>query len=239
MISLTVVIDPVAAMRDTLQLPGINPVAVALRAEAAGADGIGVYLRENHRPISERDVRLLRQSIHGRLVLHMAATSEMVGLALEVKPERVVLMPDLREDGTTEDGLDVMVNTKLLTETVDTLQSNGISVGVCVAAQPDLVKVVHQARANWIQIHAGRLAAATSAATQTQEFNRMVDTVKMAHRLRLHIAIAHGLDHRLIKLFSGLTEIDELSIGRSLMAQALIVGIDTAVRDMVGLIRAL
>jgi pyridoxine 5-phosphate synthase len=226
-------------MRETLQLPTIDPVAVALRAEAAGADSIGVYLREDHHPIHERDVRLLRQTIRGRMVLHMAATSEMVGLALEVKPERVVLMPDLREDGTTEDGLDVMVNTKLLTETVDTLQSNGISVGVCVAAQPDQVKMVHQARANWIQIHAGRLAAATSAAAQTQELNRITDTVKMAQRLRLHIAIGHGLDHRLIKLFSGLTEIDELSIGRGLMAQALLVGIDAAVRDMVGLIRAL
>lgn len=239
MTGLMAVMDHVATIREAMQLPIPDPVAVALRAEAAGADSIGVYLREDHRTVTERDVRLLRQAIHGRLVLHMAATSEMVGLALEVKPERVVVMPDMREDGTLDAGMDVMVNTKLLFETVDTLQSSGISVGVCVAAQPDLVKMVHQARANWVQIHAGRLRSATSAATQTQELNRIVDSIKMAHRLRLHIAVGHGLDHRLIKLFSGLTEIDEFCIGRGLITQALLVGMETAVRDMVGLIRAL
>lgn len=236
---LMVTVDHAATIRDALQLPHPDPVAIALRAEAAGADSIGVYLREDHRPVTERDVRLLRQTIHGRLVLHMAATSEMIGLALDVKPERVVLMPDLREDGTVEAGLDAMVNTKLLSETIDTLQANGISVGVCVAAQPDLAKTVHQARANWIQIHAGRLRSATSAAAQTQILTRIVDTIKMAHRLRLHIAVGHGLDFRLIKLFAGIGEIDEFCVGRGIMTQALLVGVETAVRDMVGLIGAL
>lgn len=239
MTGLMAVMDHVATIREAMQLPIPDPVAVALRAEAAGADSIGIYLREDHRTVTERDVRLLRQAIHGRLVLHMAATSEMVGMALEVKPERVVVMPDMREDGTLDAGMDVTVNTKLLFETVDTLQSSGISVGVCVAAQPDLIKMVHQARANWVQIHAGRLRSATSAATQTQELNRIVDSIKMAHRLRLHIAVGHGLDHRLIKLFSGLSEIDEFCIGRGLISQALLVGMETAVRDLVGLIRAL
>lgn len=239
MIGLTVMVDHVAAIRDAMQSPNPDPIAAAMRAESAGADGIGIYLREDHHPVTERDVRLLRQTIHGRLVFHMAATSEMIGLALEVKPERVVLMPDLRDDGTLEDGLDVMVNTKLLSETVDTLQSKGIGVGVSIAAQPDQVKVVHQARANWIQIHAGRLSSATSAAAQTQELNRIIDAVKMAHRLRLHVAIGNGLDHRLIKLFYGIPEIDEFSVGRGLINQAVLVGIDAAVREMVMLIRSL
>lgn len=239
MAGLMAIVNHVATIREAMQLPIPDPVAVALRAEAAGADSIGVYLREDHHPVSERDVRLLRQTIHGRLVLHMAATSEMIGLALEVRPERVVIMPDLREDGTVDAGMDVMVNTKLLAETVDTLQSGGISVGVCIAAQPDLIKVVHQARANWIQIHAGRLRSAKSATSQTQELNRIIDSIKMAHRLRMHIAVGHGLDHRLIKLFSGIAEIDEFCIGSSLITQALLVGMETAVRDMAGLIRGL
>lgn len=239
MAGLTVVVDHVATLREAMQTLDADPVATALRAESAGADGIGVYLREDHRPVRERDVRLLRQTIHSRLVLYMAATSEMVGFALDIKPERVVLMPNLNDDGIADNGLDMMDNSKHLFETVDTLQSNGISVGISIAPDPDQVKLVHQARANWVQIHAGRLRSSTSAAMQTQALDRIVDTIKMAHRFRLHIAIGNGLDYRLIKLFAGLSEIDEFSLGQSIIAQALQIGIETAVRDMLALIRSL
>jgi pyridoxine 5-phosphate synthase len=169
----------------------------------------------------------------------MAATSEMVGLALDVKPERVVLMPRIRDDGSAHHRYDVVSESKVIYETVDTLQSNGISVGVSVEPEPDQVKSVHQMRANWVHLYAGRLRSAATAAAQSQALSRIIDAVKMAHRLRLHIAVGHGLDYKLIKLFSGVREIDEFSLGRHLIARAVMVGMDRAVRDMSTLIRHL
>lgn len=239
MAGLTVLVDQVAALRDAIQSQQPDPVAAAVLAEIAGADGIGVYLRDDRRHIQERDVRLLRQAIHGRLVLYMTATSEMVGFALDVHPERVILLPPAEDDGTIQSGMDVFVYDKEILEVVDTLQANGISVGITVDPDPNQIKSVHQIRANWVQLFSGKLAAAQSAAGQSREWDNIVDAVKMAHRLRLHIAIGGGLNYHLIKLFSGLTEIDEFSLGRSIVAKSVMVGMETAVRDMVALIRAL
>jgi pyridoxine 5-phosphate synthase len=239
MAGLTVLVDHVAILRAAMQSLDPEPVAVALAAEAAGADGIGVYVREDHQPIGERDVRLLRQTIHSRLVLYMAPTSEMIGLALDVKPERVILMPPMRDDGSIDYRFDVVSESKVIFETVDTLQSNGISAGVSITPEPDQVKTVHQMRANWVHLHAARLSSAGSAAMQTMALSKIIDTVKMAHRLRLHIAVGHGLDYRVIKLFAGVREIDEFSLGRHLIARAVLVGTDRAVRDMTMLIRSL
>jgi pyridoxine 5-phosphate synthase len=169
----------------------------------------------------------------------MSATPEMVGFALDVRPERVVLMPPAGDDGTVGNGMDVSVHDKGLLEVVDTLQSNGISVGITIEPEPDQIKAVHQVRANWVQIFSGRLGSAKIPASQNQEWNKIVDAVKMAQRLRLHIAVGGRLDYRLIKMFSGLPEIDEFSLGRSIIAKAILVGMETAVRDMVALIRAL
>lgn len=239
MAALTVRVDQVAALREVMQSSDADPVTAALRAETAGADGIGVYLREDHRHIQERDVQLLRKTLQSRLILFMTASSQMVGLSLEIKPERVVLMPALRDDGTSEAGLDLFVDSKPLFQTVETLQSNNISVGVCISPDPDQVKLAHQAHANWIHIHAGRLKSSDSAASQTQELGKIIDTIKMAHRLRLRIAVGHGLDYRIIKLFKGIQEIDEYILGRSLIAKALLVGMDKAVQDIIDTIRTL
>ena len=239
MAGLTVLVDQVAYLRETIQSPDPEPLTAALLAESAGADGIGVYLREDHLPIRERDVRLLRQAVHSRLILFMAATSEMVGLALDVKPERVVLMPRMRDDGSVDYRFDVVSESKVIYETVDTLQSNGISVGVSIEPEPDQVKTVHQMRANWVHLYAGRLRSAATAAAQTQALSRIIDSVKMANRLRMHIAVGHGLDQKVIKLFAGVHEIDEFSMGRHLIARAVLVGMDRAVRDMTELIRSL
>jgi pyridoxine 5-phosphate synthase len=237
--SLTVLLDHVAGLRQSMQTTSPDPVVAAALAELAGADGIGVYLREDRKHSVERDVRLLRQTIQSRLILHMAATSEMMGIALDIKPERVVLMPELRDDVRIDNGIDLVVRGKELFETIDTLQSNSISVGVCISPEPDQAKIAHQLRANWIQIHAGRLSAARSAATQRQEWDRIIDTIKMGYKLRLQIAIGHGLDDRLLKLFKGIGEIDEFSLGRSLVAKALFVGMEQAVRQSIALLNAL
>jgi pyridoxine 5-phosphate synthase len=235
--SLTVMVDYVAALRQSMQSSTPDPIAAAILAELAGADGIGVYLREDRGYLNERDVRLLRQTLHTRLILLMAPSSEMVGNALEIKPERVVLMPEIRKESPIETGMDLSTQSKVLYEIVDTLQSNNISVGLCIQSDPHQAKLAHQLRADWVLIHAGRLSSANSPQTQRQELNRIVDTVKMASKLRLHIAVGRGLDRRLIKLFKDIHEIDEFSIGRNIMARALLVGLDRAVSDMLALIR--
>ncbi len=237
--SLTVVVDHVAGLREIMHSASPDPSAAAIVAQLAGADGIAVHLREDHRPIQERDLRLLRHTVQGRLILHMAATSEMMGFALDIKPERVILVPAIQEEAPAEEGLDLIVHSKTIYETVDTLQNNGISVGVCIRAEPEQAKLAHQIRADWVQIHAGRLQSATSPATQGKELDRIIDTVKMAHKLRLHIAVGHGLDYRLVKLLKGLPEIDEFSIGQGLIARAVLKGMGDAVAEMIDVMRSL
>jgi pyridoxine 5-phosphate synthase len=237
--NLTVVLDGVAAMRQAMPDHGPDPAAAAIIAQLAGADGIAIRLREDRRDVQERDVRAIRQLVDRRLILHMAPTSEMVGFALDIKPERVILVPEINQETTGERVLDLIIHAKNLVETVDTLQSTGISVGICIAPEPEQTKLAHQIRAGWIQIHAGRLNAAGSAERRAQEMSRITDTVKMAHRLRLKIAIGHGLDLRLLKLFKGLSEIEEFSIGQSLMVDALLKGMRTSVGDTIDLIRTL
>ncbi len=235
---LTVLVDQVAGLRQSMKSQSPDPVAAAILAELAGADGIGVHLREDRQHTQERDLRLLRQTVHSCLVLHMAATSEMVGLALDIKPERAVLVPEIREDTSADNGLDLILHSKDILETVDTLQSNGITVGICIIADAEQAKLAHQIGATWVQIHAGRLQAATSPATQSHELGNIIDTVKMAHKLRLRIAVGHGLDYRLVKLFIGLPEIDEFSIGQSLIGRALLKGMGEAVNEMLELMRS-
>jgi pyridoxine 5-phosphate synthase len=239
MSNLTVLLDSVAAMRQIMPDHSPDPVAAAIIAQLAGADGIAIHLREDRRDAQERDVRTIRQLIDRRLILHMAPTSEMVGFALDIKPERVVLVPEINHETTGERVLDLIIHAKNLFETVDTLQSTGISVGICVAPEPEQTKLAHQIRASWVQIHAGRLYAAASAVRRSQELGHITDTVKMAHKLRLKIAIGHGMDLRLLKLFKGLSEIDEFSIGQGLIADALLKGMRTSVGDAIDLIRTL
>jgi pyridoxine 5-phosphate synthase len=236
---LTIVLDYVAGLRHIMRSPGPDPVAAAILAQLAGADGIAVRLREDREYIQERDLRLLRRTIQSKLILQTAPTSEMMGLALDVKPERVVLVPPIEEDSPVNNGLDLIVHGKDLIETVDTLQSNGISVGICIPAEPEQSKLAHQIRADWIQIHAGKLSAASSPESQSHELDHMIDTIKMARKLRLRISVGHGLDERLIKLFKNVSEIDEFSMGRSIIAKAVLNGMDRVVRDTIGMIRTL
>lgn len=237
--SLTVVLDHVAGLRHIMESQIPDPVAAAIMAQLAGADGIAIHMREDRLYVQERDLRLLRQTVRSKLIMHCAPISEMMGFALDIKPERVVLVPQLQEEATTYNGLDLVVHGKDIFETIDTMQSNGISAGISIPAEPEQAKLAHQIGADWIQIHAGKLRAATSPESQNQELARIIDTVKMAQKLRLRISIGHGLDDRLIKLFKGVPEIDEFSMGRSLIAQALLKGMERAVADTIALIRTL
>lgn len=237
--SLTIVIDHVAGLRRIMESRNPDPVATAIIAQLAGADGIAVQMQEDQYTVRESDIRLLRQTVTSKLVLHIMPTSAMTGLALDIKPERVVLEAQDQDDTPTSSGIDLLVHGEELFETVDTLQSNGISVGICIPAEPEQAKLAHQVRADWIQIHAGKLKEAASPKTQGQELDRIIDTVKMAQKLRLRISIGHGLDDRLLKLFKGIPEIDEFSLGQSLIAKAVLKGMESAVSSTIDLIRTL
>lgn len=239
MTGLAVKINQVAVLRETRKSSVPDPVAAALMAELAGADGIAVHLRNDRHDIRDRDVRILRQTIQSKLILEMAATTEMVGMALDIKPDRVTLVPEKREEFSTHGGLDLVVHKYEITEAVDTLQNSGIAVTILIDPDPDQLKQAHRTNAGIVEIHTGSYCEAKTAQTQQQAFLKIVDTIKLAHKLNLNVKAGGGLCYKSIKAFGGLHEIDEFSIGHSIISRALLKGMQTAVKEMIELIRAL
>lgn len=239
MAGLAVNIDHIATLREARKVNYPDPVAAAVLAELAGADGIVCHLREDRRHIQDRDVRMLRKMVQTKLILEMAATSEMVGIALDIRPELVTLVPESREEITTEGGLDLIVHGKSMGETIGALQNNGIPVSIFIDPEPEQVKLAHQLGANLIEIHTGVFCEATGAPARRQAYDKIVDAAKLAKKLRLGVNAGHGLCYTTIKTFKGLVEIDEYSIGHSIIARAALVGMDRAVREMQNLIKSL
>ena len=238
MARLAVNVDHVATIRNARG--GVtaypDPVAAAVAAETGGADGIVVHLREDRRHIKERDVRLLRQVVQSQLILEMANTSEMLGIALDVKPDTVTLVPEKREELTTEGGLDVITHQNHVRQAVATLKNAGIA--VCIFIDPDLdqIKVAHKIDADMIELHTGAFCEASTNLQKLQEFSRIVDAAKIGTKLKLEVNAGHGICYNTIKAFKGLDEICEFSIGHSIVSRAILSGMEQAVRDMKELI---
>jgi len=239
MAGLAVNVDHIATLREARKAAYPDPVAAGLLAEMAGADGVVVHLREDRRHIQDRDVRLLRNVVQSKLILEMASTAEMVGIALDVKPDVVTLVPEKREELTTEGGLDLIVHKHTIAETVDTLQNSGIPVSIFIDPDPEQVKLAHKIDASMVEIHTGTFCDATTEDKKERAFSKIVDAVKLARKLKLGINAGHGLCYKTIKQFKGLYEIDEFSIGHSIIARASMVGMDKAVREMIRLINDL
>jgi pyridoxine 5-phosphate synthase len=239
MAGLAVNIDHIATLREARKVNYPDPVAAAVLAELAGADGIVCHLREDRRHIQDRDVRLLRKVVQTKLILEMAATSEMVGIALDVRPDAVTLVPENREEVTTEGGLDLIVHNKSIDETIGALQNNGIPVSIFIDPEPEQIKLAHQFGANMIEIHTGVFCEAGTDTKRKQAFSKIVDAAKLAKKLKLGVNAGHGLCYNTIKAFSGLSEIDEYSIGHSIVSRAALVGMQRAVKEMRDLIRSL
>ncbi len=239
MAELAVNVDHVATLRQARGARYPEPVAAALAAETAGADAIVVHLREDRRHIQERDVRLLRQVVKTRLILEMAATSEMLGIALDIKPDTVTLVPEKREELTTEGGLDLITHQDHIREVVSTLKNAGIT--VCIFIDPDLdqIKTAHKIDADMIEIHTGAFCDALTENQRQKEFSRIVDAAKIGTKLKLEVNAGHGICYNSINAFKGLAEINEFSIGHSIISKAVLTGMDRAVRDMQQLIKAL
>lgn len=237
MARLSVNIDHIATLRQARLGKEPDPVTAASIVELAGADGITVHLREDRRHIQDRDVRLLRETVKTKLNLEMAATEEMISVAIEVKPDMVTLVPEKRAELTTEGGLDVIINKESLLQQVSILKGGGITVSLFINPEIDQVKGALRVGADYVEIHTGRYADAVNKEEGEIEFGRILDAVKAASKLRLGINAGHGLNYINIKKISKIAEIEEFSIGHGIIARAALVGLDRAVKEMAELVK--
>ena len=237
MAKLGVNIDHVATIRQARGGVEPDPVAAAVLAELAGADGITIHLREDRRHIQDRDLKLLRQTVKTKLNLEMAATAEMVEIALSVRPDMCTLVPEKRQELTTEGGLDVRMAMQGIADVVEKLQSGGIVVSIFVDPDSDQVKASNKVGADYIEIHTGTFAEAKDWKTEQAELERIENAVKLGAKLGLGINAGHGLNYTNIRKVTALGGIEEFNIGHSIISRAVLVGLDRAVRDMVDLIK--
>jgi pyridoxine 5-phosphate synthase len=233
---LEVNVDHVATLRQARLIDEPDPVTAAALAELAGADGIIVHLREDRRHIQDRDVILLRQTIKTRLNLEMAATPEMIGIARDVKPQVVTLVPEKRAELTTEGGLDVAGHLDHFREAVGRLQEAGIYVSLFVDPQAEQLQAAAAVGSHCVELHTGAYAEAASEAEAVRLFEELLAAAAHARQLGLKVKAGHGLDYRNIKRFRGRKEFEEYSIGHSIISRAVLVGLERAVREMIALI---
>ncbi|MCC6501564.1 MAG: pyridoxine 5'-phosphate synthase [Deltaproteobacteria bacterium] len=237
MAKLSVNVDHVATVRQARLSIEPDPVVAAAKAELCGADGITVHLREDRRHIQDRDVYILRKTVKTELNLEMAATKEMLDVALEVKPDMVTIVPEKRQELTTEGGLDVKTHGDALKKYVSHLKDAGIRVNLFIDPSPEAVKSCHRIGSDGVEIHTGAYAG-TKGPVRESELKRIYDTAVLSRRLGLKTHAGHGLDYNNILQVASISEIDEFAIGYSIISRALYVGIEDAVREMKRLITA-
>ena len=223
-------VDHVATVREARHIHIPDPLEAAWLAEQGGADAITVHLREDRRHIQERDVELLRRSVTTKLNLEMAVTPEMMEQAERFKPDDVCLVPERREELTTEGGLDVVTHRDKVREVVNRLQGGGIRVSLFIDPQERQIEVSREIGAYGIEIHTGRYCDATD--TRSQDLNQIMSAVAFASRLGLEIHGGHGLNYENVSPIARIPEIVELNIGHSIVARAIMVGMTQAVREM-------
>lgn len=232
MAKLIVQLDPVATLRKAGISAVPDPAAAAILAELGGADGIAVHLREDRRSIQDHDLHVLRKVVHTRFVFEMAPTSEMLGVALNIKPDKAILQPEMREEIPPAGGFDLMVHGSSAAETIDNLASSGIPVGIFIEPDPDQLKLAHQCSANFVKINTYAYCEATTNTKRKQILSRIVDTVKLADRLKIGVQAGGGIGFNTIGSFEGLKEIGAFTIGHSIIARAVLIGMQEAVREM-------
>lgn len=228
----TLNVDHVATLRNVRGETVPDPVTFALLAEQFGIDGIVVHLREDRRHITERDVRLLRELITTKLDLEMAAEEEIIKIALDVQPELATLVPEKREELTTEGGLNVIDNQEKLKKTIALLHEGDIPVSLFVEPDITQIDVSSEIGADIIEIHTGNFANAVSEEDMFEELDRIALAVQHAKKLGLGVNAGHGLNYNNMKEFVAVEGIDEVSIGHAVIARALFVGLEQAISDM-------
>jgi pyridoxine 5-phosphate synthase len=233
---LAINVDHVATLRQARLAAEPDPVTAAALAELGGAHGIVVHLREDRRHIQDRDVAVLRETIKTKMNLEMAATKEMVEIAQKIKPDMVTLVPEKRQELTTEGGLDVVLFEESLKEAVQTLHAGGIAISLFINPDAKHIKTAHRLEVEYVELHTGMFAEARSFARRQEEYERLVTSARLAKKLGIGVHAGHGVDYQNVFWLRNITEIEEFSIGHAVIARAILVGIERAVREMVQLV---
>ena len=236
MASLGVNIDHIANIRQARRTVEPDPVPFALLAELGGADGITVHLREDRRHIQDRDVELLRQTVRSRLNLEMAATEEMLAIALKIGPDMVTLVPERREEVTTEGGLNVADQLAELSPIVSRLQAQSIPVSLFVDPDSRQLEACQSTGARWVELHTGSYAEA-SWTEQPHELARITEGVAIARQLGVRVNAGHGLTYQNVEPIAAIPGMEELNIGHTIVARAVAVGLQQAVQEMKALVQ--
>jgi pyridoxine 5-phosphate synthase len=233
---LSVNIDHIATIRQARKGVEPDPVAAAVLAELAGAEGIIAHLREDRRHVQDRDLRLLRQTVQTKLNLEMAATDEMQRIAIEVKPDFTTLVPEKREELTTEGGLEVASRGDFMKSYIGRLQQCGIIVSLFIDPDDKQIAAAKKAGADWVEIHTGAYANAESEKNREREMAKIIEAVQLASSLGLQVGAGHGLNYVNVRRISRIPEVEELNIGHSIISRAALVGMERAVREMKALL---
>lgn len=231
-ILLGVNIDHIATLRQARGTRYPDPIQAAIEAEHAGADAITLHLREDRRHIQERDVFMLKDILQTRMNLEMAVTDEMLDIACEVQPQDVCLVPEKREELTTEGGLDVAGQIDRMREAVSRLGEANIRVSLFIDADPRQIEASREIGAPVIEIHTGHYADASDAREQQHELRQIIEGVHLGHELGLHVNAGHGLHYHNVQAIAALPEVRELNIGHAIIAHALFSGLGNSVREM-------
>ncbi len=237
MIALGVNIDHVATLRQARRGRYPDPLHAALIAEEAGADSITLHLREDRRHIQERDVTSLREALQTRMNLEMAVTDEMIRIAQRVLPQDCCLVPESRQEITTEGGLNVVEHSARIGDAVKALGASGVRVSLFIDPDLEQIEAAQRGGAPVIELHTGAYAESTGAAC-AREFERLCAAAKFAARLGLIVNAGHGLNYHNVEPIAAIPEIVELNIGHAIVSRAIVDGLAKAVRDMKELMRA-
>ena len=237
MMRLNINVDHVATLREARKGTEPDPVAAAALAELAGADGIVVHLREDRRHVKERDLFLLRKTVKTRLNMEMAVTDEMIAVAAEAKPDMVTLVPEKREEITTEGGLDILASAARTGDAVEKLKDLGLFVSVFIDPEAGQIRAARETGADMVELHTGSYANAGGEAVRIRELEKIRNSAAEALSLGLRISAGHGLDYSNARAVSGIGGIEELNIGHSVISRAVFHGMEKAVRDMISAMR--
>lgn len=232
MARLGVNIDHVATVRQARMGTEPDPVHAAVLAELGGADGITVHLREDRRHIQDRDLKLLRETVKTSLNLEMSASEEIICIALDVRPNMATIVPERREELTTEGGLDVRLNRDRIADCVRKLKDGGIYVSLFINPDLDQVKEAHKVDADAVEIHTGAYANARTVEVWRHEKEKISEACRLAHKFGLKVNAGHGLNYQNVRQIVSIKEISELNIGHSIVSRAVLVGMERAVREM-------
>jgi len=234
---LMVNIDHVATLREARGIHYPDPVFAAGIAEMAGASGIIIHLREDRRHIKDRDLVILREVVRTKLNLEMAATPEMTNIASKIKPDMITLVPEKRQELTTEGGLDAVKFTAKIEKVITAMKKQGVAVSLFIDPVEAQIKTAAKLGADMIEIHTGAYSEARARKTRDKELKKVVRAILMGKDLGLGVNAGHGLHYHNVRDIATIPGIDELSIGHSIIARAVFVGLDRAVRDMIELIK--